>query len=248
MTKGQLELLSLPLHLSLLIETSSRPNIDLSFETAKDLFDKFWQHKRRAIGKRLGSLGDDWNGIIDTLCQRMDEDQSLSVGDDALDEFSQQSIDVMVSEYVLIRDNKRFSFFHQSFFDYAFARSFVRRKKRLSELIFNDEQVLFRRAQVRQILVYERDADRGRYLADLQLLISDHRVRPHLRQVVVAYLAALEDPSTDEWQVVAPHVTTQTREMPGGSGGDGFIPVLGSGFSIHSVRFNDGLRAKIGGC
>ena len=139
----------------------------------------------------------------------MNHDQSLSVHDDTLDEFPQTNVDVMVSEHVLIRDNKRFSFFHQSFFDYAFARSFVRRKHRLSELIFNSEQVLFRRAQVRQILVYERDADRGRYLADLQLLISDQRVRPHLRQVVVAYLAALENPVADEWKAIAPLVISQ---------------------------------------
>lgn len=208
LTAKQLDLLSLPLHLSLLTGMSDSQANDLGFETAKDLYDKFWEHKQQQISARLGNAVE-WNAIIDVLCHRMSEDQVLSVRKDVLDDFPLKSVQVMVSEHILVFENKRYSFFHQTFFDYAFARNFTRRGQRLSELLFGGEQSLFRRAQVRQILAYQREADRDRYLDDLQTLISDPRIRPHLLQVVAAYIAALQDPTEEEWRLVAPRVTNR---------------------------------------
>ena len=56
----------------------------------------------------------------------------------------------MVSENILVCENKRFSFFHEGFFDYAYARRFARGPQSLLDLLVSDEQHLFRRAQVRQ--------------------------------------------------------------------------------------------------
>jgi hypothetical protein len=43
----QLDLLSIPLHLRLLVEIAANSNIDaLNFKTAKDLYDRFWDYKQ----------------------------------------------------------------------------------------------------------------------------------------------------------------------------------------------------------
>jgi hypothetical protein len=51
----QLDLLSVPLHLHLLAETASGSQADaLNFETAKDLYARFWRRKQMLIRLHLG--------------------------------------------------------------------------------------------------------------------------------------------------------------------------------------------------
>jgi len=69
-------------------------------------------------------------------------------------------------------------------------------------MLLKDEQHLFRRAQVRQILLHERDGDRERYLKDLKILVTDPRIRFHLKRVVFALLRSLTDPTKEEWQII----------------------------------------------
>ena len=97
---------------------------------------------------------------------------SLSVPVEILDDGDLiEDANVLVSEHVLARDGDRIAFFHETFFDYAFARQWVSRAESLVDFLLRDEQELFRRAQVRQILqhLYEREPDRFRVEAEAVL-------------------------------------------------------------------------------
>ncbi|WP_445242838.1 NACHT domain-containing protein [Microcoleus sp. POL10_C6] len=208
LNKKQLELLSIPLHLRLLAEVAegSKANV-LNFTTAKDIYDKFWDYKKDIIDRR-GNY-DHWTDVIYTLCDSMSKKQRLSVPKARVDQYG-KTAELMTSEHILVLDGHQYSFFHESFFDYAFARRFAGKEEEL--LIFlgsGEQQHLFRRAQVRQILVYERDAERDRYLADLEALITSPNVRFHIKKVVFALLAALDDPTQEEWEIIAPLIGKQ---------------------------------------
>lgn len=199
----QVRLLSVPLHLSLLAEISGTPAArDLNFRTAKDLFDRFWDRKRVILRERIGRSVR-WTEVIDALCDHMSEKRTLSAPAEKVDEYGDDA-QAMASENVLVRDRDRNAFFHESFFDYAFARRFAGRERELLPFLREGEQHLFRRAQVRQILRHEREADRARYLDDLKELLHSPDIRFHIKQVVFALLAGLEDPTREEWSVVAP--------------------------------------------
>jgi hypothetical protein len=105
---------------------------------------------------------------------------------------------------VLVLDRERYAFFHEGFFDYAFARRFAARGLEVLPLLHESEQHLFRRAQVRQILRRTRDWDRTRYLADLTGLLHGTHVRFHIKQVVFTFLSGLDEPTPQEWDVLAP--------------------------------------------
>jgi hypothetical protein len=120
----QLELLSIPLHLSLLAEIAASTSIDvLDFKTAKDLYDRFWDYKQEVIRARLGRSVQ-WTRVVDALCDYISERQILSVPVDTVDDYADDA-QAMASEHVLIRDGQRYSLFHEGFFDYAFARRFA---------------------------------------------------------------------------------------------------------------------------
>jgi hypothetical protein len=197
----QLDLLSIPLHLSLLAEIAGSTSIDiLDFKTAKDLYDRFWDYKQEVIRMRIGRSVQ-WTRVVDTLCDYMSDRQILSAPANTVDDYDHDP-QAMASEHILIRDGQRYSFFHEGFFDYACARRFAARGRKLLPLLRSNEQHLFRRAQVRQILVHEREADFTRYLGDLRSLLISPDIRFHLKQVVFGLLAQLSDPTEDEWQVL----------------------------------------------
>ena len=66
------------------------------------------------------------------------------------------ALNALASEGVVYVQNDAVGFFHESFFDYAFARAFVRSGGDLVQWLLDDEQHLFRRSQVRQVLQFLR--------------------------------------------------------------------------------------------
>ena len=198
----QLDLLSIPLHLKLLSELVEDEEIRaLNFEKAQDLYERFWQFKRQVIENRLGRPVQ-WTKVVYALCDYMHQRQTLSTPEVVVEDWNSDA-EAMVSENVLVLENKRFSFFHEGFFDYAYARRFARGPQSLLNLLVSGEQHLFRRAQVRQILLYLRDTDFDRYIADLEKVLSSPEVRFHIKQVILALLADLSKPREEEWGVLS---------------------------------------------
>lgn len=208
----QLDLLSVPLHLSLLAEIAEAPNVDLlDFKTANDLYNQFWNRKQVILRERRGHSVQ-WTHVIDTLCDYMSKRQILSAPQEIVDDYADDAR-AMASEHVLIWDNNRLSFFHEGFFDYAFARRFSACGYQLTTILQSSEQHLFRRAQVRQILLHQREADFDCYLDNLKELLSSSDIRFHLKQVVFALLAALNDPKKEEWGAIAPLIGNQADPL-----------------------------------
>ncbi|MCY4412146.1 MAG: ATP-binding protein [Caldilineaceae bacterium] len=198
----QLDLLSVPLHLKLLSELVGDEEVRaLNFEKAQDLYEHFWKHKEREVEKRL-DRSVQWTQVVYALCDHMHEHQTLNAPIVVVEDWNRDA-EAMVSENVLVLENKRYSFFHEGFFDYAYARRFARDPQSLLDLLVNGEQHLFRRAQVRQILLYLRDTDFDRYIADLETVLSSPGVRFHIKQVIFALLADLSKPKKEEWDILS---------------------------------------------
>ncbi len=120
LTSPEKEILRTPLHLLLFIEgiDAARPG----FGRVADLFDRFWERKRQAVNQRLAGMSQ-WTAVIDKLCSVLNDRQVLAA---PLPEFDHcaETVDAMASEHVLVRESTTVRFFHESFFDYAFARRF----------------------------------------------------------------------------------------------------------------------------
>lgn len=199
--ESQLEMLRLPQNLSLFLDASFDPGEAPAFDNSKELFDRYWNAKRDAVARRAEPATNQWNDALETLSQEMTRTQLLSVPREKLDKISSMYMDQMVSEGVLAFDEKRYGFGHESFFDYVFARSFVRKEQRLVAFLKDSEQHLFRRAQVRQVLTYLRDADRKRYCEELVALLDDEQVRIHLKDLAIGLVTSFSDPSAEEWSI-----------------------------------------------
>ena len=197
----QVELLRLPQNLYLFLEINFDTSSSPAFDTVMDLYRRYWEEKRRFVSERAKPTLDEWETVIEIVCNEMTTTQRLAVPMEKLDSVSQEYLHQMASEGVLTFDGRLYGFGHESFFDYCFARLFVRKSDTVVSLLKASEQHLFRRAQVRQVLTYLRDADFDRYLRELRALLSDTGIRPHLKDLAFALLADVKNPKEEEWEI-----------------------------------------------
>lgn len=210
LNEQQRSLLSSPLNLVLLSSIADQQDA-LTFATTKDLFDAYWDRKRRDC--RSGRpTPPRFVEVIQLLATTMSSRQRLSLPPSVLDAGDLlDDADVLASEGVLIREKKKISFFHEAFFDYAFARRWMAQNESLVPFLLESEQELFRRSQVRQILTHLREEEPGRFIREVEELLLHPNVRFHIKHVVLALLRALPDPSVAEWEMVE-HIASQQPE------------------------------------
>ena len=136
----------------------------------------------------------------------MSDSEQLFSPKEMLDALDQVYLGAMCSESVLTFDGKRYGFGHESFYDYCFARKFVANGQSLCEVLKEGSQGLFVRSMVRQVLVYMRDYDFPTYIQQVDSLLSDDHIRIHIKDLVLALLASVPEPTLVEWKLFAARV------------------------------------------
>ena len=191
-----IELLRTPLHLSLFIRLSdegrARPYV-----TLQQLLDRYTQEVRSRVVRSVGSL--DWDQTAGAIVDYMSREGVLAAPGAVLHGAPPQQAEALVSESVIVRHGELVTFFHESYFDYLFAVSFVVAGHDLQTFLLDTDQGLFRRGQTRQILEYLAATDRGRFISVAVGLLESDDIRYHLKVVVVAVLRSFS-PATDDWR------------------------------------------------
>jgi hypothetical protein len=197
LSPAQKELLRLPLHLAVFLEVGSEGQ---GFTSRNDLFQSLIQKKDRAI---RNDRNVPWSIVepLKVLAGWMSERQRLDAPLAVLDDFPGAQ-DFLSSENLIIRSGNRVNFFHESFFDYLYARAFVVDDRSVVDLLASTEHHLFRRTQTRQILEALRQDDRGRYFCELASVFTSDAVRYHIKAAVAQWLGSLRDPTEKECDIV----------------------------------------------
>ncbi len=197
----QLEILRLPQHLRVFLESGAEaPNVP-AFGTPTALFDRYWNAKRRAVAARAAPLPDQWMAAVGTLCGELTSARTRTAPVERLDEVSPAWLERLAAEGVITLAGRRCGFAHETFFDYCAARVFFNRRESLVSWLKGSEQHLFRRARIRQTLAYLRGADPALYARELGRLLADEGVRPHVKDLCLALVADAPDPTEREWAV-----------------------------------------------
>ena len=145
LSSKQIDLLALPVHMRLLSEVVADGGVDANgLQTTKDLYDRFWDYKRQVMQSPSVTSGQ-VRSVVDLMVHHMNEREVLFVPESLLDDHFEVAT-MMSSENMLVRDGARVSFFHESFFDYAFARQMESSGYDLATYIRGRGQSLFVRS------------------------------------------------------------------------------------------------------
>ena len=193
-----MELLCTPLHLAVFCRLSEEAHA-IEHATLQDLYACYTTEVRDRLEQRLGRL--DWAAMTRALVGHMSNNEVLAAPVAVLDSVEQRQVRALVSESVIVEDAGRFSFFHESYFDYLFARDFVAAGRSLREFLLDSGQHLFRRAQTRQVLDHVAATDRQRFASVVVELLECDDIRFHLKVVVVGVLRQI-NPATEHWEAL----------------------------------------------
>ncbi|MGW6694930.1 AAA family ATPase [Rhodococcus sp. NPDC054953] len=193
-----LELLRIPLHLAVFCRLSETAR-EQEYRTLQSLYDQYTDEARLRIENRIGQL--DWLGITTALVGYMSEHEVLTAPATILDSATRTEVHALESEEIVGRYGAKFSFFHESYFDYLFARTFIASGNDLHTFLATSGQFLFRRAQTRQVLEHLAATDRNRFRVTFSELLRSTDIRAHLKTVVVTVLTQL-DPGTEDWAAI----------------------------------------------
>ena len=190
-----LALLRTPLHLSVFSRLSDSAR-ELAYTTLQDLYARYTKEVRSSVEHRVGHLN--WALITGALVAYMSDHEVLAAPAAVLDSASQLEVDALVSESVVARDGASVAFFHESYFDYLFARTFVTTGRDLRGFLVDSGQYLFRRAQTRQVLDHLAATDRSRFVEVVVGLLTCDEIRSHLKSVVIRVLRQIQ-PTPEDW-------------------------------------------------
>lgn len=197
-------LLCQPIGLAIAAELSRDGPIELGHvEHISQLYQELLSRRDRELRDQHGA---NWSVFeaLGSVARAMSEREQLAAHVSVLDRYP-GAVDLLQQAGLAVVQGQRLMLMHESLFDYLHARAFIADGGNLQAFLLGSEQTLFRRTQVRQILSQERDLDRPAYLADLRFVLCDARVREHVRDLVLRWLATIPDPSPEEWQLVLAH-------------------------------------------
>ena len=207
-SEKQRTLLCLPLNLAIFLEVYSGTYPE--FSSRNDLFARLLEKKGRSI-RVDRQLTWDIESPLKKLAEWMSDRQKLDAPEGIISEFG-GATDILASEGLIVRSRSSLNFFHESFFDYIYARTFAGREKTLESLLTESEQHLFRRTQVRQILETLRQTDLPRYHRELRTVLHSEGVRYHVKVAVAQWLGSLTAPTREEKEIVL-HLDNETESL-----------------------------------
>lgn len=185
-----------PLFLYLFLKLRPNDNPDTTL-TEQGLYNRLWiqvingeaeVNSDRIEHQRLLQL-------LDLITGRMYENQSLTINTINIDSFYTHELEYLLHEEIVIKvSEERIQFFHQSLFDYVYARRFVERGDNLLDAIKDRHQGLFIRALVKSILTFMRETSMQGYIDSIRSILFERNedetdaYRFHLKMLVLSMM------------------------------------------------------------
>lgn len=100
-----------------------------------------------------------------------------------------KAAEYLKSEGIFLQQGERVAFFHQTFFEYVYARQLAASGKSLRDSIGRIHQGLFVRNRVKQTLDYLKGKDPARYIEEINELMLSAGIRTHIKTLVLDSMA-----------------------------------------------------------
>ena len=199
------KLLRIPLHLNLFTLAVGKTEIDLSLwgiSSLQELYRLIWQNIILNQEPNSPPIADRIK-VIQVLTDYMNRNQSTSAPQSLFhdQEFSNliSSVNWLASVGIITIGKTEWTFLHQTFFDYCYARDFVEKGKNIVTTVLASEQGLFIRPQLIHVISYLRGTRPTEYLRDLNQLLNSSDLRYHIYDLILRWFCSLPDPSDGEW-------------------------------------------------
>lgn len=197
-------LLQIPLHLEVFCKVCPTSDVIGELLTIQDLYRELYDRivaRARLNYPTANITCERLEAFLNVISDRMYQLQRLSLPTKfGVDEYRDER-EYLLSQGLLVLTPQGLSCFHQSFFDYLYARNFVQKGITLSESLASAHQGLFIRSRTQQVLTYLRETDFDEYVVEVRCLLST-RFRYHVQLLAIQHLASVAEPYAPEIDLV----------------------------------------------
>ena len=206
LTLATQNILGIPLHLDLFARALSTNDIEFKYlrdiSSLQELYSLIWQHVVIRQDANNPSVSDRIE-VINRLTEFMNTHQRTTAPQSVFytreTKHLERAVNFLASIGILIQGKTEWSFLHQTFFDYSYARQFVEGGNNIVTTILNSQQGIFERPKLIQVIAYLRNVDHARYIHDLNQLLKAPNLHFHLYDLLLRWFGALPNPTNDEW-------------------------------------------------
>ena len=179
--------LQTPQHLNLFCRVYAK-NKKKEYYSITELYDELWL---QTIGLAESKINKEAaERILYGLALKIYDDETLTPQWDN-DTSELKEANYLISEGIIEKTGNRATFFHQSMYDYVFARYYTKEKRSLIQDLLAEKkhQGLFVRTTVNFVLDYERAKNIKQYKEDVKTILFSGKVRTHIQLMLLWAMA-----------------------------------------------------------
>lgn len=197
LTDRQKQILASPQHLSMWVKLKQDNNLS-EFQSATQLMRDFWIGRYREL-ETSGIITTEADAVLDILVDYMEQNGKISAPT-SLISGHQKTHTALQTSGIIQTDGRQTSFSHQSYLDFRIADRLLKSINQeqgdiLTWLGPKEAQTLFRREQLRQVLLLLADENSTKFLKGVKELLSNDKVRFHLKHLALSILGQIEQPT-----------------------------------------------------
>jgi predicted Zn-ribbon and HTH transcriptional regulator len=192
-----IELLQLPSNLNIFckLKETSKHDID-SLKTLNDLHNALWSQLIIKSDKKNLKVKD----FLYKVSNRMYEFQQITISN-IFDDTFHKEVSFLKSQDIINEHNNEIQFFHQSFYDYLFAKQFVENENSLIEYIDENGQSLYVRQIIKMVIEYLREHNHPQYFETLNNILKIDKYRFHIKMLLLTSLSLVTSPTKKEKEI-----------------------------------------------
>ncbi|MDB5199171.1 MAG: hypothetical protein JWO92_1134 [Chitinophagaceae bacterium] len=213
-----IDLIRIPAYLEIFCKIC-KPGTNLNrINTAMDLMDELWNQETN-ISDEFSPL--QISSVLYTIANKLYELNQLSLDVKKLPALNTRLMVFLRSRGLILGSQNQIQFFHQTFYDYVFARSFVEKKKSLQEYILTENQSIYIRPTLKIMIAFYRQTNFKKYISLIDKILFSNKYRFHIQLLIIQEIGFLPDPRPEEVSLVTKKLLK--RELF-------FLPFLESAF------------------
>jgi len=196
------ELLRTPHHLNVLCKIYNGETNLASIRTLYDLYVELWRIRIESTPAKSNLLSDKVRVVVSELADSMHKEQKISIQKPLYLERYKAELEYLKSTGIVNEIDGHVQFFHQTFYDFAFAKQFVDKQNSIIDFLVNNHQGLFIRSSVKMILAFLREHDSKSYIDAITEILVSNKFRFHIKLLLTQSMGFQESPTMGEKSLV----------------------------------------------
>jgi len=197
-----LSLLQAPHHLNVFCKVYNSQTNLRSITTLHDLYESLWEQQIAKVPTTSPASANKCTNLVFAIAEQMHGEQRISTTSKPFYGSLTDEFDYLKSSGIVTETDKEVQFFHQTFFDFAFAKQFVQNGNSVKSYLLENHQGLFIRSSLKMIIGFLREQDHAAYIKSLETILLSSMYRFHIKLMLLNLVGFEEAPSTEEKRLV----------------------------------------------